>query len=111
LVFVFAHRQNPQTGVPLRMAAFDTGAAWFALALQAQQLGLNCRAMGGIHHDLAHRILGVPEDRFEPLVAIAIGYPGRSAALPPDLAAKDAPTPRRRQGEFVYNGRFFERDP
>jgi hypothetical protein len=66
--------------------------------------------MGGIHHDLAHRILGVPEERFESMVAIAIGYPGEREELPADLAAKDTPSGRERQAAFVYNGRYFERE-
>lgn len=110
LVFIFARRHHPTTGNPLRTSAFDTGAAWFSLALQAQRLGLNCRAMGGIHHELAHRLLGVPEDRFESMVAVAIGYPGERADLPPDLAEKDVPNGRERQAAFVHNGRYFERD-
>src|SRR4051812_27553391 len=28
LVFIFARRNNPKTGEPNRLAAFDTGAAW-----------------------------------------------------------------------------------
>jgi nitroreductase len=111
LVFVFARRNHPATGLPLRTAAFDTGAAWFALALQAQQLGLVARAMGGILHEQTYAALGVPESEFESMVAIAIGYPGDSLDLPPDLAAKEVPTSRRRQHHFVFNGRYIEREP
>lgn len=108
LIFVFARRSHPETGRPLRSAAFDTGAAWFSLALQAQRLGLVARAMGGIHHDRTYRALGVPEEQFESLVAIAVGYPGDPAALPEDLAFKEQPTPRKRQHEFVFNARYAE---
>ena len=111
LVFVFARRNHPATGLPLRSAAFDTGAAWFALALQAQQLGLVTRAMGGIQHEQTYATLGVPESEFESMVAIAIGYPGDPVDLPPDLAAKELPTSRRRQHHFVFNGRYIEREP
>jgi nitroreductase len=111
LIFVFARRNHPETGLPLRTAAFDTGAAWFALALQAQQLGLVTRAMGGIHHEQTYAALGVPENEFESMVAIAIGYPGDPLHLPPDLAAKEQPTPRKRQHHFVFNGRYVEREP
>jgi nitroreductase len=111
LVFVFARRNHPATGLPLRSAAFDTGAAWFALALQAQRLGLVTRAMGGILHEQTYAALGVPESEFESMVAIAIGYPGDPVDLPPDLAAKELPTSRRRQHHFVFNGRYIEREP
>src|SRR5580692_3789066 len=45
LVFVFARRSNPTTGEVNRLAAFDTGAAWMSLALQAQKPGLLPHAM------------------------------------------------------------------
>ena len=106
LIFVFARRNHPETGQPLRSAAFDTGAAWFSLALQAQRLGLVARAMGGIHHERTYRAFGVPEAEFESLIAVAVGFPGDAAGLPEDLAVKEEPTPRKRQHEFVFNGRY-----
>lgn len=106
LVFVFAHRQHPQTGAPLRMSAFDTGAAWFALALQAHALGLSTRAMGGIDHQAAHDVLGVPRDQFESMAAIAVGYPGAPDELPPDIAARETPSQRRSTSTFVFRGRY-----
>lgn len=108
LVFVFARRKHPQTGMPLRTGAFDTGAAWFSLAMQAHALGLNCRAMGGIHHEAIYAVLGVPQDEFESMIAVAVGYPGRIEDLPADLAERDVPTPRRRQHELVFNGRYVD---
>jgi nitroreductase len=108
LIFVFARRNHPETGRPLRCAAFDAGAAWLSLALQAQQLGLVTRAMGGIDHEQVYKVLGVPEAEFESQVAIAVGFPGDPAALPEDLALKDYPSPRKRQHEFVFNGRYTE---
>jgi nitroreductase len=111
LVFVFARRTHPQTGADLRTGAFDTGAAWFALALQAEKLGLSCRAMGGMLHERAYSVLGVPEAEFTSMIAVAIGYRGESGDLPPDLAERDRPSPRKRQHEFVFNGRYIERDP
>ena len=53
---------------------FDTGAAWMSLALQANRMGLNSRAMGGIDLEAAHEIAGVPKDRFTAICAIAVGY-------------------------------------
>jgi nitroreductase len=111
LVFVFARRNHPETGLPLRTAAFDVGAAWFALALQAQQLGLVTHAMGGIFHEQTYAAFGVPESDFESMAAIAVGYPGDPRDLPSELAAKEQPTGRKRQHEFVFNGRYIEREP
>ena len=83
LVFVFARRIHHETGRPLRTGAFDTGAAWLSLALQAHKLGLSTRAMGGINHELAYELFGVPREQYESMAAIAIGYPGRGPICRP----------------------------
>jgi len=107
LVFVFARRTHPQTGAELPSAAFEAGAAWFALALQAQKLGLSCRAMSDIHHARTYAALGVPEAEFSSMIAVAIGYRGTAEDLPPDLAEQDRPGSRKPQHEFVFNGRYY----
>lgn len=109
LVFVFARKRHPETGAPIRTAAFDTGAAWQSLALQAHKLGLSARAMGGIHHDKAYEVLGVPEQDFESIAGIAIGYPAERATLPEDLHLREQPNARKSTREFVFEGRFLPR--
>jgi nitroreductase len=106
LVFVFARRTNPKTGEPNRLAAFDTGAAWMSLALQAHKLGLVTHAMGGIHQDRAYEILGVPSDEYESLCAIAIGKHDVPERLPDDLQARETPSVRKPVGEFALRGAF-----
>ncbi len=106
LVFVFARKRHPETGAPLRTAAFDTGAAWQSLALQAHKLGLSTRAMGGIHHELTYQALGVPAEDFESMAGIAIGYPGEREELPPDLLEKEQPNARKSTREFAFEGRY-----
>jgi nitroreductase len=106
LVFVFSRKRHPETLAPLRTAAFDTGAAWQSLALQAHKLGLSTRAMGGIHHDRVHEALGVPRDDFESMIGIAIGYPGERHELPQDLHEKEQPNARKRVAEFAFEGRY-----
>jgi nitroreductase len=90
----------------LRTAAFDTGAAWQSLALQAHQLGLSTRAMGGIHHDRVHEALGVPTEDFESMIGIAIGYPGERDTLPKELHEKEQPNARKSVREFAFEGRY-----
>ncbi|MEI9939071.1 MAG: nitroreductase family protein [Pseudomonadota bacterium] len=106
LVFVFARKRHPETLAPLRTAAFDTGAAWQSLALQAHKLGLSTRAMGGIRHDRVHEALGVPAEDFESVIGIAIGYPGERHELPDDLHEKEEPNARKRVSEFAFEGRY-----
>jgi nitroreductase len=106
LVFVFARRANPATGAANHLAAFDTGAAWMSLALQAQKLGLVAHAMGGIHPDRAYAILGVPSDEYESLCAIAVGRRAAPDHLPDDLRAREVPSTRKAVGEFALRGAF-----
>ena len=106
LVFVFARKRHPETRAPLRTAAFDTGAAWQSLALQAHKLGLSTRAMGGIHHDRVYEALGVPPEDFESVIGIAIGYPGPREGLPNDLHEKEQPNARKSSSEFAFEGRY-----
>jgi nitroreductase len=104
LIFVFARRTHPETGRPLRTGTFDTGAAWFSLALQAHELGLVSRAMGGIDHEAAYQTLGVPRDLYESMAAIAVGYAGAPADLPPEVAAREVPSARRSVRTFAFKG-------
>ena len=110
LVFVFARRRNPDTGAPIRTAHFDTGAAWQSLALQANKLGLSTRAMGGIHHAQVYEALGVPEDEFESIAGIAIGYPAERSQLPSDLSEKEQPNVRKSAREFAFEGSYPARE-
>ncbi|HYP97499.1 MAG TPA: nitroreductase family protein [Polyangiaceae bacterium] len=106
LVFVFARKRHPETLAPLRTAAFDTGAAWQSLALQAHKLGLSTRAMGGIHHDRVYEVLGVPAEDFESMIGIAIGYPDSRDVLPGDLHEKEQPNARKPTREFAFEGSY-----
>lgn len=109
LIFVFARKQNPETGQPIRTAAFDTGAAWQSLALQAHQLGLSTRAMGGIHLDQTYDVLSVPREEYEAIIGIAVGYPAERESLPPDLHEREQPNSRKSAREFVFEGRYERR--
>jgi len=109
LIFVFARKRHPETGAPVRTAAFDTGAAWQSLSLQAHKLGLSTRAMGGIHHEQVYGALGVPAEDFESIAAIAVGYPESRESLPEDLQGKEQPTTRKSVREFVFEGRYTPR--
>lgn len=106
LVVVFARLNSPKTGEPNRLAAFDAGAAWMSLALQATRLGLAAHAMGGIHPDRAHELLGVPKDEFQCLCAIAVGRRGPRDALPDDLQEREVPSHRKPSHEFAHRGLY-----
>lgn len=101
LLFIFARRLNPKTGEPNRLAAFDTGAAWMALALQAVKLGLVAHAMGGVHRDRVNEELGLPAEEYEFLCGVAIGKRGAPELLPQDLQEREIPSSRKPTSEFV----------
>lgn len=101
LVFIFARRVHPKTGEPNRLAAFDTGAAWMALALQAVKLGLVTHAMGGVHRDRVHEVLGVPTEEYDFLCGVAIGKRGAPELLPEDLRGREVPSSRKPTAEFA----------
>ncbi|WP_400161790.1 nitroreductase family protein [Brevibacillus sp. TJ4] len=92
-------------GTTLRTHAFDAGAAWGYLALEATRKGLVTRAMGGYDRDKAREVLGIP-DGFEPQIVIAIGHPGEKDALPEALQEREQPTQRVPLSELVYEGAF-----
>lgn len=85
--------------------SFDTGAAWSAIAHQAQRLGFQAHGMTGLHFDKATEILKIPEGyRIE--AAATIGRVGDKAQLPEFLQARETPSPRRPLAEIAYNGTF-----
>lgn len=101
LIAVFARRHFAKDGSANRWAAFDAGAAWMALALQAQLSGLRAHAMGGFDAAKAHALLGVPEGEFEACCVVAVGRPGDPASLPEELRGREHPTPRRPLAEVA----------
>lgn len=109
LMFVLARRNFAATGKPNRHGAFDAGAAWVSLALQARKLGLYAHGMAGFDQEKAHDILGVPREEFEVMAAVAVGRRGDGSDLPEDLAVKEAPNTRRPLAEVALQGRFSRR--
>ncbi|MCA1407098.1 nitroreductase family protein [Ensifer sp. IC3342] len=90
---------------PAYTHAFDTGAAWFALALQTRLAGLYAHAMAGIDRDKAMRVLGVPE-HYRVEAAVAIGKLADPSTLPDDLREREKPSQRKPIADFVFEGRF-----
>jgi nitroreductase len=90
---------------PAYTHAFDTGASWFALALQTQLAGWHAHAMAGVDRDKAMRVVGVPE-HFRVEAAVAIGKIADPSTLPDDLREREKPSQRKPINEFVFEGRF-----
>jgi nitroreductase len=106
LLFLFASRNFKHNGKPNRTAAFDTGSAWMALALEARRLGLHSHGMAGYDVARSYTALGVPEADYESCAAVAVGHIGDPAELPEKLREREAPTDRRPAASFAFRGRF-----
>jgi len=82
------------------MHAFDTGAAWQAMALQANMLGLSTRAMGGFDRAAAKEKLAMPAS-LHPQIVIAVGKPGSLEQLDESFHEANKPTPRKPLDELI----------
>jgi nitroreductase len=104
LMFVLAKKRFTLNGEPNRWAAFDAGAAWVSLALQARKLGLFAHAMAGFDGERAHEVLRVPRDDYDILAAVAVGKYGDPGHLPPDMGKSEFPNGRKPLSEVALEG-------
>jgi nitroreductase len=98
-------------GASNRHALHDVGQATANLAIQATALGLAVHQMGGFDAARAREEFSIPEG-YEPVAAIAVGYPGDPESLPESLRARErAPRMRRELSEFVFAGAWGKAAP
>lgn len=106
LIVSLARRNFTRNDRPNLSARYDLGAANAFLSLQAAHLGLNVHQIGGFHPETIKINLNIP-DHYEPVVIMAIGYPGDAELLPEHLKLRElAPRERYVQQEFVMNQSF-----
>lgn len=106
LIVSLARKKFIRNDRPNESARYDLGAANAFLSLQAAHLGLNVHQIGGFHAAKAIANLNIP-DYYEPVVIMAIGYPGDAANLPENLKLRElAPRERYVQQAFVMNQTF-----
>lgn len=91
---------------PNRHAYHDLGQAVAMLLVQATDLELIVHQMAGFDQEKAREVLRIP-DGYDPVAAIALGYPGDPEELPVELQ-KGEYSPRERKDfkEFVWSGTF-----
>jgi nitroreductase len=91
-----------EDGSPNRHAYHDVGLAAENLVLQATAMGLAAHQMAGYHLDKVRAEFAIPPD-FDPVAAIAIGYPGEPGILEERLRQREM-KPRERSpiAEFVF---------
>jgi len=85
-----------------RSARHDVGLAVASLTFQAMSLGLFVHQMSGFSRRSARRAFGMPEG-YEPVTAIAVGYPGEPDTLEGDLRERETARRERKPLEaFVF---------
>lgn len=107
LVVVASRKLFEYNNRPSVTHAFDAGAAWENLALEASRRGLVTHGMEGFDYERARKELEIPED-FEVHAMIAIGKRGPRENLPEKARAMEEPGTRRPLGEILFEGRFGE---
>ncbi|MBE0471108.1 MAG: nitroreductase family protein [Methyloprofundus sp.] len=85
--------------------AFDAGAAWGNLALQATYDGWFAHAIGGYDKTKAREVLAIPED-YQLEAAVAIGKQKAIASLPEDSQATEQASSRLPLAQLVAENTF-----
>jgi nitroreductase len=100
-----------KNNTPNRNAQYDTGAASALLSMEATAHGLAVHQMAGFDPEKARQVFGIPPG-WEPIAALAIGYQGDPASLPPPLKDREiAPRTRKPIAEFVMAGQWGHTAP
>jgi len=76
--------------------AFDSGAAWMTMILQAQHEGFHCHGMAGIQKQKIETFLNLNTETDEVLMAFAIGKIADKETLPENLREKETPSSRKK---------------
>jgi nitroreductase len=111
LALAIAELNFAKNNSPNRNAHYDTGAATALLSVEATARGLTVHQMAGFDAEKARQVFGIPKG-WEPIAAIAIGYPGDPASLPQPLKDREmAPRTRKPIAEFVMAGQWGHTAP
>jgi nitroreductase len=101
----------PKDGSPNRVALHDVGSASAQLTFEAVAHGLFVHQMAGFDPEKARSVFSIPQD-WEPVAAMAIGYPGDPQTLPDRLRDRElAPRTRKPLSEFVITGTWGHTAP
>jgi len=106
LVIAVAELAFAKNNAPNRNAQYDVGAASMQLSLEATARGLVVHQMAGFDPETAKENYDIPAG-WEPIAAMAIGYPGDASSLPePYQSRENAPRTRKPIREFVMSGQW-----
>jgi len=111
LALSVAHLKMERDGKSNRVALHDVGMASAQLTFEANSRGLFVHQMAGFHAEKAREAFGIPPD-WEPVAAMAIGYPGNPDSLAQKLRERElAPRTRKPLKEFVMTGTWGRTAP
>jgi nitroreductase len=111
LALSVAHLKMQRDGKPNRVAMHDVGSASAQLTFEANSRGLRVHQMAGFDAEKARQTFAIPPD-WEPVAAMAIGYPGNPDSLPENLRERElAPRTRKPSSEFVMSGSWGHTAP
>ena len=106
LVIAVAELAFGKNNAPNRNAFYDVGAASLQLSIEATARGLVVHQMAGFDPETAKEAFNIPQG-WEPIAAMAIGYPGDASSLPEPLQTREkAPRTRKPISEFVMSGQW-----
>ncbi len=104
LALSVGHLKTQREGKANRVALHDVGSATAQLTFEANARGLQVHQMAGFDAEKARQTFAIPAD-WEPVAAMAIGFPGNPESLPEKLRDRElAPRTRKPLGEFVMTG-------
>lgn len=111
LALSIAHLRMERDGAANRHAFHDVGSASAQLTFEANSRGLLVHQMAGFDVEKARQVLELPQD-WDPVAAIALGYPGDPASLPERLRERElAPRTRKPLSDFVWTGSWGHTAP
>jgi len=100
-----------KNGKPNRHAFHDVGMAVSNLIVQATALGLYVHQMAGFSVETVRETYGVPEG-FEPVAAVAVGYPDDPNVLPEQFRQQEVgPRQRKPIESFIFEAKWGETSP
>jgi nitroreductase len=106
LMISIAKTTFDHNGKPNAHSWHDVGQASASMAIQATALGLQIHQMAGFSAEKVRELYQLPAE-FEPVAAIAIGYPGDPATLPENFREREvAPSSRNAIEAFAFTGNW-----
>jgi nitroreductase len=109
LAIAVAAVTSAKTGKPHPIAPYDVGAASAWLTVEATSRGLVVHQMGGFDREKTREVFAIPEG-WNPMAAMAIGYPGDPETLSTELREREnAPRTRKPISQFVMSGTWGQK--